>query len=435
MSSQKSEATANEATPRPPQPARWSLSAVVLLLVLAGMQFTLVVDFVIIMPLGPAVKEALTLTNRQFGWMVSAYGFSASVTGFLAALFLDRFDRKRALLILHAGFTTGTFLCAVAPNFTVLLVGRAVAGGFAGVMSATVYAIVGDLFPEARRATAMGVIMSSFSIASIVGIPAGILLANRAGWQAPLLVLGLICLPALFVAWRVLPPVRGHLERRRHEDAGLFAVLLHPSHVPAYALSVALVMASFTILPFLSIYLVNNVGRSVDELPYIWLIAGLATLLTTTPIGYLADRWGKLAVFRIMALLCVVPILVMTNLPQTTLLATLVVTTLYMVFGSGRMVPAAAMITASAAPRHRGSFMSINSSVQQMTMGAAPILAGLILGAEPEGQSALPLVGYGVVGLVAVSAMIISVLLAGRLRSGADAETEPATADAVAEAA
>jgi MFS family permease len=117
------------------------------------------------------------------------------------------------------------------------------------------------------------------------------------------------------------------------------------------------------------------------------------------------------------------------------LLATLVVTTLYMVFGSGRMVPAAAMITASAAPRHRGSFMSINSSVQQMTMGAAPILAGLILGAEPEGQSALPLVGYGVVGLVAASAMIISVLLAGRLRSGADVETEPASADAVAEAA
>jgi predicted MFS family arabinose efflux permease len=418
----------------PPAPSRWSLSEVVLLLVLAGMQFTLVIDFVIIMPLGPAVKEALHLTNRQFGWMVSAYGFSASVTGLLAAIFLDRFDRKRALLVLHVGFTAGTFLCAVAPDFGVLLLGRAVAGGFAGVMAATILAIVGDLFPEARRATAMGVIMSSFSVASIVGIPAGIILANRTGWQAPLLVLGVLCVPALFVAWRVLPPVRGHLARRR-DGAGLAAVLLHPYHLRAYALSVSLVMASFTILPFLSIYLVNNVGRSSDELPYIWLVAGLATLLTTTPVGYLADRWGKLPVFRTMALLCVVPILVLTNLPPTTLLVTLVVTTLYMVFGSGRMVPAAAMITASAAPRHRGSFMSVNSSVQQMTMGAAPILAGLILGAEPEGQSALPLERYGVVGLVAVSAMIVSVLLAGRLRSGAGAESQPAAPEAVAEAA
>jgi predicted MFS family arabinose efflux permease len=425
-------ATRAEEPSQPAARSRWSLSELVLLLVLAAVQFTLIIDFVIVMPLGPAVKNALTLTNQQFGWMVSAYGFTASVTGLLAASLLDRFDRKKSLLVLFAGFTTGTLLCGLAPTFPVLVLGRAVAGGFAGVMGANVLAIVGDVFPESRRATAMGVIMSSFSVASIVGIPAGIFLANHSGWQAPFLVLGLMCLPALLLAARVLPPLRGHLERRR-DPVRLRDVLLHPAHLRAYTLMVALVTATFTIIPFLSIYLVNNVGRSMNELPYVWLCGGGATLLTTTPVGFIADRWGKLLVFRAVALFCLVPILLITNLPPTSLAVTLLATTLFMVATSARMVPAMAMITASAAPRYRGSFMSINSSVQQMAMGAAPLLSGLILGAEPEGQSALPLQGYPLVGLLASAAMLASIFLAGRLRPGGDSQSQPAPA--VAEAA
>jgi predicted MFS family arabinose efflux permease len=424
----------------PPARSRWSPSELALLLVLAAAQFTLIIDFVIIMPLGPVVKRALALSNQQFGWVVSAYGFSACATGLLGAVLLDYFDRKRALLLLFAGFTGGTLLCAFAPNYAVLLLGRAVAGGFAGVMGANVLAIVGDVFPESRRATAMGVVMSAFSVASILGIPAGIFLANHSGWQAPFLVLGALCFPVLLWAGLVLPPLRGHLGRRPAAGpygmlTNLGAVLLHPNHLRAYALMTAVVMATFTIVPFLSIYLVNNVGRSMAELPYVWLCGGLATLLTTTPVGMLADRWGKLPVFRGMALLCLVPVLLITNLPPTTLLLTLLATTLFMVLSSGRMVPAMAMITASAAPRHRGSFMSVNSSVQQMVMGAAPLLAGLLLGAEPEGQTARPLQGFPLVGLISAAAMIASVLLAGRLRRGADAEGPAPPVAAVAEAA
>jgi predicted MFS family arabinose efflux permease len=412
--------------------SRWSWSELVLLLVLASVQFTLIIDFVIVMPLGPAVKSALTLSNQQFGWMVSAYGFTAAVTGLLAAVFLDRFDRKRSLLVLFAGFALGTLLCGVAPNFLVLLLGRAVAGGFAGVMGANVLAIVGDVFPESRRATAMGVIMSAFSI---VGIPAGIFLANQSSWQAPFLVLAGLCLPMLLMAWRVLPPLRGHLRRRGAQPATLLGVLrrllgvlLHPTHLRAYALMTALVLSTFTILPFLTIYLVNNVGRSMTELPYVWLCGGVGTLLTTTPVGYIADRWGKLFVFRALALFCLVPVLLITNLPPVSLVTTLLVTTLFMVATSGRMVPAMAMITASAAPNQRGSFMSVNSSVQQMVMGAAPILSGLILGAEPEGQTSRPLEGFPLVGVVAATAMVASVLLAGRLRRGSTDKSVPAEA-------
>jgi predicted MFS family arabinose efflux permease len=412
--------------------SRWSLSELVLLLALASVQFTLIIDFVIVMPLGPAVKSALTLTTRQFGWMVSAYGFSAAVTGLLAAGLLDRFDRKRSLLVLYAGFALGTLLCGAARDFYVLLVGRAVAGGFAGVVGASALAIVGDVFPESRRATAMGVMMSAFSVASIVGIPAGIFLANQSSWSAPFLVLAGLCVPVMLLAARVLPPLRGHLERRRQHDDSLLDVLLHPAHLRAYALMTALVLSTFTVIPFLSIYLVNNVGRSMTELPYVWLCGGAATLLTTTPVGLIADRWGKLAVFRALALFCLVPVFLITNLPQTSLVVTLLATTFFMVVTSGRMVPAMAMITASAAPRHRGSFMSVNAAVQQLVMGAAPILSGLILGAEPEGQTAQPLHGFPVVGLVAATAVLASVLLAGRLRRAPGAAAVPA--EAMAEA-
>src|SRR5579884_2781678 len=192
MLSEGGTATTAEGSSEPAARPRWSLSEVVLLLVLAAVQFVLIIDFVIVMPLGPAVKTSLTLTNRQFGWMVSAYGFTASVTGLLAAILLDYFDRKKSLLVLFAGFTGGTLLCAFAPDFPVLLLGRAVAGGFAGVLGANVLAIVGDVFPESRRATAMGVVMSAFSVASIVGIPAGIFLANQSSWRAPFTVLGLL---------------------------------------------------------------------------------------------------------------------------------------------------------------------------------------------------------------------------------------------------
>src|SRR5262245_34941940 len=174
--------------------SQFTRSEWVLLLVLASVQFNQVVDFVIMMPLGPMLQTALTLTTRQFAWIVSTYGFAAAISGLFAAGFLDRFDRKKALLLLLSGFAVGTFLCAIAPNFWVLVLGRAVAGGFAGVMGANVLTIVSDVFPESRRATAMGVVWSSNSVANIVGIPIGVGLAGLFGWRWPFTILAVLCL-------------------------------------------------------------------------------------------------------------------------------------------------------------------------------------------------------------------------------------------------
>jgi predicted MFS family arabinose efflux permease len=395
-----------------------------LLLVLAAVQFTHLVDFMIVLPLGPQFMRVLKITPQAFGVLVSAYGFSACLSGLLAARFVDRFDRKRALLVLYSGFAVGTLLCAFAVDYWVLLLARTIAGGFGGVVAALVLAIVGDAFPYERRGTAMGIVMSAFSIALITGVPFGLYLANALGWAAPFAILGGLSLLVLFFAIFTLPPLHGHMDpAHAGETVGLWQVLFHPNHLRAYALMVALVLGVFMIVPYIATYLVANVGCSEDELPYVYLCGGLTTLLTVTLFGRLADRYGKLPVFRIMALLTVVPILILTNLPPVPLYAAIATTTAFMVTTSGRMVPAQALITASAAPRYRGSFMSVTASVQQMASGLASILGGLILGAPGgagdgpviEGRLA-PIHGYGWVGLISAVFTVLSVLLAGRLR-------------------
>ena len=424
---EESPETAEEPAMSPPAPAsRITSKEWGLLLILAAVQFTHILDFVILMPLGPEFKTSLLITSKQFAWMVSAYGFGASASGLLASWFLDRFDRKRSLLVLYLGFTVGTLLCAAAPDFPLLVVARAVTGGFAGVMAANVLAIVGDVFPNSRRGQAMGVIMSAFSVASIVGVPLGLILANNYGWRAPFGVLGVLCGPVLLLAAFWLPPLRGHMTRGSSRTFGTWEVLTHPSHLRAYALMTALVFSSFTIVPYLSIFLVNNVGRTKSELPYVWFCGGIATLLTMTPIGRLSDRFGKLRIFRAFALASVVPVLLITNMPVVPLFWTLSATTLFMIATSGRMVPAMAMIAGSSAARYRGSFMSLNASVQQLVMALAPLVSAMVLGAEPEGESTLPLQGFNLVGWMAAGAMVLSVFLAGRLHRVPEGEPKPA---------
>jgi len=436
----KAHAGGGRPEPLPGRVSRLLPSEWLLLLVLAAIQFTTVVDFVIVVPLGPKLEDSLALGTREFSWIVSAYGFAACFTGLVTARLMDRFDRKRTLLLLYAGFALGTLLCALAPNFLVLLAGRALAGGFAGVLGANVVAIVSDVVAESRRATALGVVMSAHSVANILGIYVGLEIAEVLGWPGPFAVLAALCVPALALAWFVLPPLRRHLAHPVRQAGSLRAVLFNPTHLRAYAVTSALMLSSWTIIPFLALYLVHNVGRPETDLRYVWLFGGLFTLLTMTPTGWLADRLDKLTVFRVIGVFCLVPLLLITHLPPASLPLTLVVTTLFMVGTSIRWVPLMAMITASAVPEQRGSFLSVNSSVQQMVMALAPILTGLLLAAEPAGAEGLPLEGFPRVGLVAAAAMFASVLLAGRLRRAADSKAPltaelPPAAEALAEPA
>lgn len=384
-----------------------------LLLVLAAVQFTHSMDFMIMMPLGPQCRQELSISPQQFAIVVSSYGFSAAIAGLLAAFFIDRFDRRNTLLALYAGLITGTLLCAIAPGYWSLTLARMVAGAFGGIGGAFILVIVGDAFPEIRRGRATGVVMTAFSIASIAGLPAGIVLGNRFGVRTPFGVLGLFSLAIWLLAFKVLPPMRGHLGRKHQSAADTWDVLRQPAHLRAYAFMIALVLGSFTIAPHFSDFLVHNVGRVKDDLAYVYLCGGLLTFATLPQVGRCADRFGKRLVFRLMAGCTIVTILVLTRLPVAPLFPVLVVTTSYWIFTSGRWVPAMALVTSSALPRYRGSFMSVNASLQQMAIGLAAVVAGAVVG-ESEGGI---ITGYSTAGVIAAVSTGLSMVLVARLRT------------------
>ncbi len=383
-----------------------------LLLVLAAVQFTHSMDFMVMMPLGPQCRQELNINPQQFAMVVSSYGFSAALAGLLAAFCIDRFDRKITLLVLYAGLTTGTLLCAIAPGYWSLMLARTVAGAFGGIGGAFILVIIGDAFPETHRGRATGVVMTAFSIASIAGLPLGIMLGNRFGVRTPFGMLGLFSLAIWVLAFKVLPPMRGQLGRRRESARETWAMLRQPAHLRAYAFMIMLVLGSFTIAPHLSDFLVHNVGRAKDDLAYVYFTGGLLTFVTLPLVGRGADRFGKRRIFRLMAGCTVLTILVLTNLPAAALAPILVVTTFYWIFTSGRWVPAMALVTSSALPRYRGSFMSINASLQQMAIGLAAVLAGMLISETESGR----LTGYSAAGLIAAVSTGISMLLAGKLR-------------------
>ncbi len=396
-----------------PLPAR---EEQLLLYVLAAIQFTHILDFMIVMPLGPRLMGIFAITPAQFGFIVSTYTFSAALFGLIAAWFLDRFDRKRALLWLYGGFAIGTLLCALAPNYYAMVAARFLAGGFGGISGATILAVIGDAIPPNRRGAAMGTIFSAFSLASIGGVPLGLFLANRLGWHAPFFMLAGLSVAILILAARVLPPVRDHLSREKDGPwTEMKAIVRRGNHWLAFGLTVTMTMAGFLIIPYISPTLVANVGLTNEQLPLIYLCGGAATFFTTRWLGRVSDRMGLLRVFMVVSLLCVAPILVLTRLPQVPVWAVLIVTTFFMVLSSGRFIPGMAMITNSVAGRYRGGFMSLNSAIQQFASGLASLAGGAII-AEGAGHR---LEHYGTVGLIGAGCVLASLALAWRLRAAA----------------
>ncbi len=388
-----------------------------LLFVLAAVQFTSVVDFVIMMPLGPQFMRAFQITAREFGMMISAYTFSAGLFGLVGALFIDRFDRRNTLLTLYAGFALGTLLCALAPGHVFFIGARVVAGAFAGIMGATVFSIIGDAFEENRRGMATGTVMSAFALASIIGVPFGLVLANRMSWHAPFVgLVGVIALVwVLGFFW--LPSFRGHLKAKKssgrlNSARQLLQVISVPNHIRAFGITVCLMMGSFTIIPYISTYVVNVVGYPETSLPYLYLIGGGATLFSSRAIGVLSDRLGKLRVFRIFGTISFLPLILVTHITHATSLEVILVSTFFMICMNGRMVPSMAMITGLVEPKYRGSFMSVNSSVQQAASGLATLIAGWMIAGSQAGS----VEHYNRVGYLACAFTLIALLLARSLK-------------------
>jgi predicted MFS family arabinose efflux permease len=376
-------------------------------------QFTHMMDFMIMMPLGPQFMRAFGITPTQFGFLVSSYSFSAGAAGFAAGFFMDRFDRKHALLFLYGGFVLGTLCCALAPNYFTLFLSRTVAGAFGGVAGSVVLAIIGDVIPFERRGRAMGVIMTAFSLASIFGLPVGLMFAGRWGWHAPFLLLAGTGLVILVTARQTLPELLPHGHGTAHDAwQQMRQILTHTNHHRAFALIAVLTASGSLIYPYLTPSMVANVGLPESKMWLIYLFGGVATFLTSRYFGMLSDRYGKLKMFTILALSSAIPTLGITYLPPSPVWVVLIVTTTFMIFTSGRFVPSMAMITASVESRYRGGFMSVNSAMQQIAAGLATSGGALLVGGDAAGH----ITGYSRLGWLSVILLAGAILLARRLR-------------------
>lgn len=401
------------------------------LLTLAAVQFTSIVDFMIVMPLGPQLMRVLNIGPDRFGLIVSSYTFAAGVAGLIASMFIDRIGRKTAFLTLYVGFLIGTLLCGLAPNYPALLAARVATGAFGGVLGGLAMAIIGDVFPDQRRGRATGVLMSAFALASVAGVPFGLMLGTRYGWHVPFLMLAGLGLPVLFVGAIVLPPLRDHLGKGRHSHPlrSLVETFSEPNHLNAFALIAMLMVGSFAVVSYVSPFLVANCGVSETLLPLVYIAGGACTLISSPIVGRMADRYGKLRVYRCMAPASAAVMFLITILPKAGVgLAALMVAAL-MVFNSGRMVPAMAMVTGSVEPRRRGGFLSANASVQHISAGIGAYIGSQIITKAPDGR----LEHYPYVGLLAAVTGLLSLWLAGRLRpAGASPSMSPAASLAAA---
>jgi predicted MFS family arabinose efflux permease len=383
------------------------------LLILAAVQFTTIVDFMIVMPLGPQLMRTLDIDPAQFGLIVSSYTFAAGVAGLVASAIVDRFARRTTFMVLYAGFLLGTLCCAFAPDYRMLVLARVVTGAFGGILGGLSMAIIGDVFPENRRGRATGSLMTGFALASVAGVPFGLYLGTNYGWHVPFVVLALGGVPALFLAPFALPPLDEHIGKAHaHPLRAVVETFIPINHLRAFGLIIALMVGSFTVFPYLSTYLVANVGMTEQQLPLVYIAGGALTLLTAPTIGKLADYYGKLTVFRVLIPMSAVLLVVITNLPAAPVAVAVAVFGALMVCNVGRMIAAMAMVTSSVEPHRRGAFLSANSSVQHVASGVGAYLGGLIVKESAAGR----IEHFGLVGWIAAAATLASLWIAARIR-------------------
>lgn len=388
----------------------------IVLLLLAALNFTHILDFMIMMPLGNYLMPYFNISSQQFSMLVAAYTFSAGISGFLAAFFVDNFDRKKVLLFGYIGFLIGTLCCALSPTYTFLLISRIIAGVFGGLIGAQVLAIVADLIPYERRGMAMGIIMAAFSVASVFGVPFALYIANIFNWHGPFFFvvgLGSILLPILM---RYLPRIDGHLnnnEGRINPIVLMKEVGKDKDQLLALGLTAFLMLGHFLIIPFLNPFMEFNMGFSKLQTPMMYMVGGALTLITSPFIGRLADKIGKHKLFVIMALISIIPIALITNLPVMPFYLVLCITGFWFIISSGRMIPAQAMISNVVSSERRGSFMSFNSAVQQIFVGFASVLAGFIVVKNADNS----IQNYEITGYISIVITLLSLIFVFRLNS------------------
>lgn len=376
---------------------------------LALLQFTVVLDFVVLSPLGAQLMQVLHLTTSQFGMAVSVYAFSAGISGILAAGFADKYDRKKLLIFFYSGFITGTFLCGIAPTYEFLLMARIITGVFGGVISAISFAIISDLFSLNTRGRVMGFVQMAFSASQVMGIPVGLYFANRVGWHAPFLMITGASILELVAIVLYMKPIDAHLKLQSEKNAfeHLFRTIARRKYLWAFLVNTLLVTGGFMLMPFGSAFSVYNLGIAMDDLPFLYFATGIFSMAAGPLIGKFSDALGNYRVFTIGSIIAIGLILVYCNLGVTPLWIVIALNIVLMVGILSRMISSSALMTAIPETSDRGAFMSINSSVQQISGGFASIVAGLIVVQTNNG----PLQHYSTLGYIVSASITITIVM------------------------
>lgn len=387
-----------------------------ILITLALLQFTYIVEFIILAPMGSQLMRLFSISPKEFGLLLSMYAFSAGLSGFFAASVVDFFDRKTFLVFIFTGFLLGTLCCGLAPGFMWLVLARTVTGAFGGVINAQIFSIIGDIIPFERRGKATGFITASFSLASVAGVPSGLYLAQLFGWQAPFYALSAFGMLVLALILLFIPPITSHLNQgvaKKPSYKASFSILKTPNQLFAMAVVVCLVMGQFAIFPFFAPFLVRNVGFTESQLPLMYLAGGISMAISSPIIGKMVDKFGSHTMLYSCTLLSLIPIILITHLSVTPVWIVIVITVLQFTFVGGRMIAGLNLMNSTVIPQQRGTFFSLGGAAQQIGGATSSFLSGSIITTT---SLTSPMENFPLVGYIAVFLSILSLILAYNVR-------------------
>lgn len=396
------------------QPPKLTSYQVLIICILALTQFTVVLDFMVMSPLGDMLMKSMSLSTKQFGLVVSSYAFSAGISGLLTAGFADKFDRKKLLLFFYVGFIVGTLLCGLSTSYAMLVFARIFTGVFGGVIGSISMAIVADLFPIHQRGRVMGFLQMGFGASQVLGIPISLYLANHWGWQSPFFMIVVLAAVIWGLTAVKMNPVNEHLKIPNEKNA--LTHLLHTVALRNYRIgflaTAFLAIGGFMMMPWGSAFAINNLKLTNEQLPMLFMVSGVASLIIMPLIGKLSDKVDKFTLFAIASLWMIVMVVIYTHMTATPFYLVLIMNIAFMIGIMSRMVPAMALSSALPEMKDRGAFMSINASLQQIAGGFAAAVGGMIVVQQDKTS---PLEHYDTLGWVIVGITLISIFLLSRV--------------------
>lgn len=383
------------------------------IIILALTVFTVVLDFMVLAPLGAQLLRILDITPAQFGLVVSAYAFSAGASGLLAAGFADRYDRKKLLLFFYSGFIVGTLLCGLANSYNLLLFARIFTGIFGGVISSISFAIITDIFIVEKRGRVMGFVQMSFGVSQVLGIPIGLYLAHQFDWHAPFIAIVILSILIFLVIIKWLKPVNAHLKVQTDKNAlvHMFHTITNKQYLLGFSAMALISIGGYLIMPLSSAYLVNNIKITDAQLPLVFMFTGMFSLITGPLVGRWSDQYGKIRLFLIGSLITIVMVFIYTNMPAWPLYLVTIINILLFIGVSSRMISGSALITQLPELKDRGAFMGVNSSLQQISGGIGSVIAGLIVIQNSDGT----LMHFDYVGYLTIALLCICMYLMYRI--------------------